>query len=168
MLPLADGLDCLEFFLTSSSGQALAPDAIMFNFGLHNLLTPGQSAVPGQSDFWTNYIQPLATITERLKALNTTLLFAITSPMLCDASQDDIVMLINTQAAALMQQEGIPTVNLHDAITKKCGPVPQASCFGETGELGLAILLCSRWGQGRGSPLCALGRMLVPPLPTRL
>ena len=40
---------------------------------------------------------------------------------------------LNNQAAAIMTQHSIPTINLHDAVVQKCGPVPQAECFGMKG-----------------------------------
>ena len=36
---------------------------------------------------------------------------------------------LNKQAIAIMQNHGIPIVDMYTAITKKCGPVPQAECF---------------------------------------
>ena len=51
----------------------------------------------------------------------TKLLFAITSPDLCNAPIDDIQRSLNDQAAAIMAKNKIPTVDLYKAITKKCG-----------------------------------------------
>ena len=63
----------------------------------------------------------------------TKLLFAITSPDLCNKPIDDIQRGLNMQALAIMEKAGIPTVDLYAAITGKCGTVPQAECFGEKG-----------------------------------
>jgi hypothetical protein len=63
----------------------------------------------------------------------TKLLFAITSPDLCNKPIDDIQKALNAQAAAIMKKHSIPTVDLYAAITAKCGAVPQAECFGEKG-----------------------------------
>ncbi len=46
---------------------------------------------------------------------------------------DGCVVNLNNQARAIMQELGIPTVDLHAAIVGKCGPAPQASCFNSTG-----------------------------------
>lgn len=110
----------------------------MFNWGLHNSLGGNCTApcVPGQSGPPDEYLPFLKDIVSRLKQLTTgktKLLFAITSPMLCNKAIDNIQVELNTQAATLMAAEGIPTVDLHSAITTKCGPVPTAACFGETG-----------------------------------
>ena len=51
----------------------------------------------------------------------TKLLFAITSPDLCNAPIDDIQRSLNDQAAAIMAKNKIPTVDLYKAITNKCG-----------------------------------------------
>lgn len=128
----AYGLQCLDYFLSSPSGVLAKPDVIMFNWGLHDGPL-GQSTIPGQQGNSSVYIGELARIVDRLQALNTTLLFALTSPMLCSGPSDAIVLTLNNQAAALMASHRIPTVNLHDAIVAHCGPVPQASCFGQQG-----------------------------------
>ncbi|EGD77889.1 hypothetical protein PTSG_09523 [Salpingoeca rosetta] len=129
----AYGLQCLEYFLTSSSGHPIHPDFIMFNWGLHNQVANNATPVPGQSGRQEDYIGPLTAITQRLLQTNATLLFAITSPELCSVEQDDIVLRLNKQAIALMRSHSIPTVNLHSAIVNKCGPVPQSECFGQQG-----------------------------------
>lgn len=66
--------------------------------GLHNLVPSNGSVVPGQSGHISDYIAPLTTITDRLLALNTKLLFGITSAFLCDVPTDDIVLEVRTQS----------------------------------------------------------------------
>jgi hypothetical protein len=88
------------------------------------------------------YLPYLKLIVNRLKQLTTSgktkLLFAITSPDLCNKPIDDIQVQLNAQAATLMAAEGIPTVDLYKAITGKiffwlpsfaCGFCTQACCF---------------------------------------
>ena len=70
---------------------------------------------------------------DRLKQVGTKLLFAITSPDLCNAAVDGIQADLNKQAVEIMKTAGIPTVDLYKAITTKCGPVPTATCFGQKG-----------------------------------
>lgn len=54
--------------------------------------------------------------------------------MHCSALQpDNDVRWLNQQARAIMDRRGIPMVDLHAAITRKCGTAPQASCFGSPG-----------------------------------
>lgn len=133
---LAYGIYCLKYFLASPSGMAIQPDLIMFNWGLHD--GPMSNATtPGQNEPADLYPAHLANLTSALvawaKPRNVQLLFALTSTMLCDPVGDGCVVNHNNVASGIMAQYGIPTVNLHDAIVAKCGPVPQSSCFGETG-----------------------------------
>ena len=91
--------------------------------------------VPGQNGSPDVYGAQLANITKQLMAKQpqAKLLFALTSPSLCNVKGDGSVVNLNNQAAAIMKSNKIPTINLHDAIVRKCGPVPQASCFGMKG-----------------------------------
>ena len=120
--------------MTSPGGTFLKPDVIMFNWGLHDTAKPGGS-VPGQSGPPGVYAAELANITRQLQELEpqAKLLFAVTSPMLCNAAVDGVVVGLNKEAVAVMAQHGVPTVSLHDAIVGKCGAVPQQSCFNMTG-----------------------------------
>jgi acyl-CoA thioesterase-1 len=133
------GASCIEYLLRAPGGAALAPDVLMFNWGLHNSLAGNCTAPcdPGQSGPPAEYAPYLKQIVARLKALaangKTKLLFAITSPDLCNKPIDDIQVQLNSQAVAIMKDAGIPTVDLYHAITGKCGPVPTASCFGQKG-----------------------------------
>ena len=43
---------------------------------------------------------------------------------------DQDVVELNVRAKAVMKELDIPTVDLHSAIVRKCGIVPQASCLG--------------------------------------
>lgn len=132
----AYGLQCLKYFLASPSGMDITPDVVMFNWGLHdgpmsNLTTPGQN---GNSSV---YSEQLMEIAARLKSWaapkKAQLLFALTSPMICNVSHDGCVVANNNNARDIMVKLGIPTISLHDAVVAKCGPAPQASCFNETG-----------------------------------
>lgn len=109
------------------------------DWGLHNSLggnctapcVPGQSGPPAE---YAPYLKKIVAYLQSAPALkNTKLLFAITSPDLCNAALDAIQVGLNKQAAAIMAEAGIPTVDLYKAITGKCGPVPQAECFGSKG-----------------------------------
>eukprot|EP00040_Diaphanoeca_grandis_P023947 m.130961 g.130961 ORF g.130961 m.130961 type:complete len:471 (-) comp29514_c0_seq3:124-1536(-) len=104
-----------------------------------NPLVPPQppSCDPGQSGAPSEYAPYLQQIVDSLKAApalaNTKLLFAITSPDICNSPIDAIQVELNTQAKIIMDKAGIPTVDLYAVITGKCGKVPQASCFGAVG-----------------------------------
>lgn len=55
---------------------------------------------------------------------NSMLLFALTSPMLCNLEADYNVIGLNKMAKSIMDKHNIPTINLHDTIVGECGPVP--------------------------------------------
>ena len=80
------------------------------------------------------YAAELESITLRLlarqRAVGGKLLFAITSPMICKPRADQDVSWLNVQAKTIMAKHGVKTVDLHQAVTTKCGAAPQASCFG--------------------------------------
>lgn len=133
------GARCIDNFVRAPDGTLLSPDVLMFNWGLHNSLAgyctppcvPGQLGPPAD---YAPYLEKIVTYLKAAPALQKTkLLFAITSPDLCDSGIDDIQRDLNKQAAAIMAKHGIPTVDLYKAITAKCGPVPQAECFGVQG-----------------------------------
>lgn len=130
----AYGVLCLDYMLRSPAGNRLAPDVIMFNWGLHdgplqNSTSPGQYGLPAV------YAAELENITVQLKAAQpqAKLLFALTSAFMCSATSDGCVVNLNNQAAAIMAKHNIPTINLHDAIVGQCGTPPVAKCFNQTG-----------------------------------
>ena len=126
----AYGVQCLDYFLRSPQGRPLKPDVIMFNWGLHDG-PMGNITVPGQAGLPDVYAPQLEVITTRLMAAEpqAKLLYALTSPMMCDATGDGCVVNLNNQAAAIMQKHGISTINLHDAVVDHCGRPPQLDCF---------------------------------------
>lgn len=130
----AYGLQCLEYFVHGPHGDLLVPDVLVFNFGLHDGPL-GNSTVPGQQGNSSVYPGELEQIVLKLKAiydgLETKLVFALTSPMLCDANADGNVVALNNAASAIMERHGVLVLDPHAAIIEQCGPVPQASCFGQ-------------------------------------
>ena len=52
---------------------------------------------------------------------------------MCDADADGVVQKLNAQAAQLMADSDIATVDLHGAVVAKCGAPPQKECLGEQG-----------------------------------
>jgi len=129
----AYGLQCLEYFVRGPDGSLLEPDILLFNFGLHDGPL-GNETVPGQQGNSSVYASELEKIVAALKDIyagkKTQLLFALTSPMMCDADTDGNVVTLNAQAAEVMQCFDVETVDVHSAIVNQCGPVPQDSCFG--------------------------------------
>eukprot|EP00729_Bicosta_minor_P001691 gene1691-34605_t len=134
----AYGVQCLDYWLRYSNGSAYAADLVYFNFGLHDgpqlfNAPPANVTIPGQEGNMTVYAPELTEIATRLKAYSdktgARLLFGITSPMINSPRADQDVVELNRRAAIVMSSASIPTINLHDAVIAKCGPVPQSHCF---------------------------------------
>jgi len=128
---------CLEFWTAHPSGIPFVPDVVWFNSGMHNVMING-TGVPGQGGNASAYGPFLKSATSRLVAWaaanKVKLIYAWTTPMLNSVSADGIITdILNPAAGAIMKSFGIPQVDLHKPIIDYCGPVPQASCFGETG-----------------------------------
>ena len=128
----AYGAQCIDYLTRAPDGTPLAADVLYFNWGLHNT---GTTSLPGQSGPASAYAPFLAKIVAALQAnaAMEKLVFGITSPVLNSVASDAVVMQLNAQAQAIMDGAGIPTVDMHAPIIAKCGPVPQASCFNQTG-----------------------------------
>lgn len=104
---------------------------------MHNLGTSG-AGVPGQGGNDTEYAAELDAATARLVAYaqttNTKLLYALTTPWLCTVATDEVIAgVLNVNATTIMAARGVPVVDLHTPIIQKCGAVPTAQCFGESG-----------------------------------
>ena len=162
------GARCIENLLRAPDGTPLSPQVLMFNWGLHNSLggncTP--PCVPGQLGPPAEYAPNLELIVQYIKSApalaQTKLLFAITSPDLCNEAIDTLQVGLNKQAAAIMQKHGIPIVDLYAAITQKCGPVPQAECFDSRG------CFCPHCPANHGLGYLWLANSTIVPAITRL
>ena len=101
----------------------------------------------------------LEVITQKLMATEpqAKLLFALTSPYMCSATNDGCVVNLNNQAAAIMAKYKIPTINLHDAVVAVCGPPPQPKCFNATG------CFCPHCSGAAGYPFL-VDKVIVPAL----
>jgi hypothetical protein len=132
---MAYTLQCaMPYWLSSPSGMKVRWDLIYVNKGMHSTNQGAAWTVPGQSGEPAAYASELASLmmglVERAAKDGTQLLFALTSPMLCNATVDKIISShLNPSASALTTALGVPTVDLYAAVVQKCGPVPQASCF---------------------------------------
>jgi len=138
----AYGLQCVDQWLYSPNGTSFKADLVYFQWGLHDGPQlfgepPANVTIPGQEGNMSVYAPQLAAITAKLQAYSrrtgAKLLFGLTSPMMADLSADNDVMELNRRASQVMSDAKVPTVDLHTAIVKKCGPVPQKACFGKPG-----------------------------------
>ena len=95
------------------------------------------------------------------------LLFALTSPYMCSASNDGCVINLNNQAAKIMAKYSIPTINLHDAVVAECGPPPASrdthfKCFNQSG------CFCPHCPQDNGVGYEFLAAHVIVPAITKL
>lgn len=128
-------LQCLSYWLASPAGARVPWDLVYINSGMHN---SGQGAawiVPGQSGEPAAYAAELEAILSSLAARVPRVVFGVTSPMLCNATIDAVISgTLNPAARLVAAGAGITDfVDLYAAVTDACGPVPQASCFGQAG-----------------------------------
>jgi hypothetical protein len=107
------GLRCLKYFLHSPSGMPIKPDVIMFNWGLHDGPL-GNTTIPGQQGNTTVYAAELNQIAQQIKYFadnsSAKVIFALTSPMLCNLEADGCVLSLNNIARQIMQTYDIPTI----------------------------------------------------------
>eukprot|EP00928_Gymnodinium_smaydae_P000366 TRINITY_DN10141_c0_g1_i1.p1 TRINITY_DN10141_c0_g1~~TRINITY_DN10141_c0_g1_i1.p1 ORF type:complete len:354 (-),score=45.45 TRINITY_DN10141_c0_g1_i1:186-1193(-) len=130
------GARCIDYLLRAPSGTPIEPDLIVFNWGLHNALSgnkTGTKYIDGNYGPPTEYAPYLKPIMERVRKAAPKVLFALTTPDLCNADIDQIVVTLNQQAISIAKDAGVPILDLYAPIVKKCGPVPTASCFGMQG-----------------------------------
>eukprot|EP01060_Flectonema_neradi_P010185 TRINITY_DN17301_c1_g1_i2.p1 TRINITY_DN17301_c1_g1~~TRINITY_DN17301_c1_g1_i2.p1 ORF type:complete len:322 (+),score=53.02 TRINITY_DN17301_c1_g1_i2:44-967(+) len=129
----AYGLKCLKYFLHSPSGVPISPDVLMFNFGLHDGPL-GNSTTPGQQGNTSVYPGQLSQIADAIKEAlpSTKIVFALTTPMVCNLDSDYNVQYLNKRATEIMTDRNIEVVDFHTPIANECGPIPQASCFNQT------------------------------------
>ena len=132
----AYGLQCLDYFLRGPRGERLEPDVLLFNFGLHDGPL-GNATVPGQYGNSSVYAGELEQIVLALlrtfppATSRTRLVFALTSPMLCNVSADGNVVALNNAARKIMSRHGVPMLDNYSPIVQQCGPsLPINSCFG--------------------------------------
>ena len=134
MRETAYGLQCLDYWLHSPSGLPLSPppDIIVFNFGMHDY-QPSGSGVPGQSGNSSVYPGQLAALTTHLLAYAAAnppakVVFALTTPYLCDATVDAAINgTLNAAARTIMARWGVPVLDNYGAIRAHCGGTPPTS-----------------------------------------
>ena len=150
-------LRCLKYLLRAPTGTFIAPDILYFNWGLHNLILNVNNTIPGQSGPVSAYAPYLEKIVSRLIGLWFKIKYKHKIDiwhfisMICNKEVDDIVKN-NANAESIMLKYNITTINLHEAIVSKCGPVPQSQCWGT--RLLLPTLSANN---GKGSMACRYG-----------
>jgi hypothetical protein len=111
-----NGVACLDNWLATQAQAPVKWDLVMFNFGLHNL---GNSTAAE-----TSYKEQLTNITARLGKTGATLLYALTTPFMPDATEGNMVVeQLNAIALELMQAAAIPILDLYSLVVQHCGKV---------------------------------------------
>ena len=101
----------------------------MFNWGMHDYQTSG-SGTPGQSGNTSVYPGQLRDITTRLLAYAaanppTRVVYALTTPYLCDAGIDRTInATLNAAARSIMAAAGVTVLDPYAAIRGHCGGAP--------------------------------------------
>ena len=129
----AAGLACLDNYLVTQAQEAYTPDAVLFNFGLHDLSNGTRCE--------TEYARQLANITARLAAAagmpplpvpagaHSKIGFVLTTPFMpLRLLNNTVVEDMNALQVAACVRNNIPTVDLYAAVAAHCGPVPYADC----------------------------------------
>ena len=121
------GLRCLDYFLASPSGMDIKPDAVIFNFGMHdgpmgNVTWPGQNAPP--NNYAAELTQITAKLVARTAAWGAKLAFVQTTEYMCAAVSDGCVRDLNNRAGAVMAAANVPVIPLWEAMHAKCGDAP--------------------------------------------
>ena len=108
------GLQCFESFTHTATGTPLHPEVLLWNFGFHNALS--NRTWPGQFGNFSVYERELRRLGGQLLTIGARrVLFALTTPFFCSAKTNAIVKALNQQAAAVMTELGIPTLDLCSA-----------------------------------------------------
>lgn len=121
------GFWCLDRLLSAPDGTPLRPDVLYFNWGLHDC-APGSEPSKVYIPYLTSIVRRLVDWAKEEQP-PVKLLFGLTTAWLNNKENDDIIVDHNQKAESLMRRFGIPTVDLHGPIIKKCGEVPKDSCF---------------------------------------
>ena len=113
------GVACLDDWLVTQNQTAVRWDAVLFNFGLHELDDNSTAWIEGQ------YVPRLANITKRLQATGAALVYATTTPFMPLRTQGDtVVEQLNDAARGVAAAAGgVGVVDLHGVITGHCGDV---------------------------------------------
>eukprot|EP00051_Salpingoeca_urceolata_P023175 m.389974 g.389974 ORF g.389974 m.389974 type:complete len:283 (-) comp20074_c1_seq2:399-1247(-) len=116
----AYGVQCINYFLRTPKLEPVAWDVVTFNFGLHD---------GGTDD--ADYEARLLSIAKQIKASvppTAKPIYFLTTPFLCTAASDAVIVRQNAIAKQIMVSLDIPVLDLHTPIIRRCGLAPQPNC----------------------------------------
>ncbi|XP_022809635.1 uncharacterized protein LOC111346630 [Stylophora pistillata] len=121
------GLQCLSMMLSTTSLEPTHYDAVVFNFGMHDIdyskLFP-EEFVPIE-----DYGQNLRKIKNILLQSGAQVAFALTTPVPIAGLRNKRVIAYNKEALRIMEEgPRVDIIDLHAAVIKVCGEPPYDTC----------------------------------------
>ena len=110
-----NGRNCMREFLRTADYAPQRWDFVLFNFGLHDLTNTSAA--------YAAYKANLENITDTILAASPKrVLYALTTPMMKNFNAGNFAVEHNNEVAAqIMQERGVPTVDLYSVVTNHCG-----------------------------------------------
>lgn len=121
------GLQCISLFLSTAAGVNTHYDAVVFNFGLHDV-----QYCPGKYDEeyvpYVEYLNNIGTIYSRLSGSGSRIGFVTTTPIPYSAVLDDRVKKYNDGVKSLFSKSAVRLVDLYKKVVDVCGLPPFKNC----------------------------------------
>ena len=121
------GVKCLHLWLTTLAQDPTRYDAIVFNFGLHDIccfVGPREQHVSPP-----RYNQNLKTIKHALLSTGSSVGYILTTPVPFSKSKNSQVIRYNELAQEVMSQKPTtPVLDLYKKVVDKCGNPPYSNC----------------------------------------
>ncbi|XP_031552918.1 uncharacterized protein LOC116290077 [Actinia tenebrosa] len=121
------GLKCLPLFLKTTAMEPTSYDAILFNFGMHDI--DYSKRFPEEHVPFEEYKDNLLKLKESFLKTGAKVAFALTTPFPSDKKRNDRIEKFNAEAVRIMEGgHRIPVVDLYTLVVKKCGKPTYDSC----------------------------------------
>ena len=122
------GLECLSLFLSTTVLEPTKYDAIVFNFGLHDV--EYNDALPEEYTPLNQYKENLELIKQKLLATGANIGFITSTPVPYSRAINDRVKTYNIAAEQVMRlsEPEIKVLDLYSWVVMVCGPPPYDAC----------------------------------------
>ena len=121
------GLQCLTFLISTFNLKKVHYDAIVFNFGLHDVDCFGNS--PEEYTTAAEYHQNIQRLKTSLLKTGAKVGFVLTTPIPYNKSRNEMVVHYNNIAREIMAEKpSIQVANLYQWVVNVCGEPPYNSC----------------------------------------
>lgn len=122
------GLQCLPLLLSTSNLTPTRFDAIIFNFGLHDINYSGM--FPEESSDIKKYVRNLGRLKKKFLKTGAGVSFVLTTPVPFDVEMNKMVIKYNSAAKRVMlKSPSVDTIDLYKYVIEKCGQIPFDNCF---------------------------------------